>query len=730
MRNLSLSKYIVFLFLLFLFSNNYAQREGLSPSVKQELEQYDELINKYNREGDKTKEAQFLNKAAFLLWHNQINTEAITYFKRALEISSQMNNRRAIMTINTTLGMIYSDMEEYKNALPYLEDGLMHSKAINDRMSIASGLTNIALALQGLNRHNEAIEKLNEAIAIATELENLKLLRRCYGMVYESYQAIGNSDESYKYFNIYNSIDKKVKRLEMDEVKSQAQTEVDNANLQRAQTEYQLNITTEELRYTEDSLERAKIIAREQEMQLRVNELEKRETEAQLRTQKWIIIFIASVSGLIFIFFIYVYYQFRQKKKANKLLAQQKNEIENYSQKLEETNHELEKLSIVASETDNAVIITDEKGNLEWINNGFTRMFGFSFNQLITERQTNILGENTPQEVRQKVEECLQTKKTVNYEMTVAHRGGNEIFVNTTLTPIIDQNGNIKKLIAIDSDISQIKAAEREICEQRDKLHLQNQEITASIRYAMTIQQAILPDNSDIDKCCENFIIYRPKDIVSGDFYWFSRFPEKNMHFIAAVDCTGHGVPGAFMSMIGNRLLNEIVNEKQIFEPAKILALLNDGVHTALRQEQTDNHDGMDLCLCKIELKNNKYLVTYSGAKRPLFFIKKDSKEVETLKADRRSIGGHGKSDQGIQFTNQTIEINTGDSLFLSSDGIIDQNASNRKRFGTKRLLDLLSENSGLKMSEQKINIEKDLDDFMEGQEQRDDITLLGIKLR
>ena len=160
-----------------------------------------------------------------------------------------------------------------------------------------------------------------------------------------------------------------------------------------------------------------------------------------------------------------------------------------------------------------------------------------------------------------------------------------------------------------------IRSQKNKIEEQRDILDLQNQNINASIQYAQNIQRAILPVQNQISNLFESFIIYRPKDIVSGDFYWFTQI--NNTAFLAAVDCTGHGVPGAFMSMIGNSHLNEIVIEKQITNPAKILTLLNEKIIVSLRQDETANKDGMDVCFISIDLKSNE--ITFSGAKRPLY---------------------------------------------------------------------------------------------------------------
>lgn len=270
-----------------------------------------------------------------------------------------------------------------------------------------------------------------------------------------------------------------------------------------------------------------------------------------------------------------------------------------------------------------------------------------------------------------------------------------------------------------------INAQKNKIEEQRDILDLQNKKINASIQYAQNIQRAILPVKNQIKNLFDSFIIYKPKDIVSGDFYWFSRLKDKA--FLAAVDCTGHGVPGAFMSMIGNSSLNEIVLEKQVTEPSKILSLLNEKIIESLRQDETENNDGMDVCFISIDLKSKE--IAFSGAKRPLFIYNKKTSILDEIKGDRISIGGAKNNKKGEAFNNHIIKAETGDILYLSSDGITDQNNPERKRFGSSKLKEIIMENISAPMEAQQEAIEKELNEFQKNEEQRDDITLIGIKI-
>ena len=270
-----------------------------------------------------------------------------------------------------------------------------------------------------------------------------------------------------------------------------------------------------------------------------------------------------------------------------------------------------------------------------------------------------------------------------------------------------------------------INTQKNKIEEQRDKLDLQNKKINSSIQYAQNIQRAILPVKNQIKNLFDSFIIYKPKDIVSGDFYWFTRLKDKA--FLAAVDCTGHGVPGAFMSMIGSSLLNEIVLEKQVSEPSKILSLLDEKIIESLRQDETENNDGMDVCFISIDLKSNE--IAFSGAKRPLFIFKNKTSEFNEIKGDRISIGGAKKDKKNETFNNHIIKAEKGDILYLSSDGLTDQNNLERKRFGSNRLKEVIMSSIAEPMDVQKEIIEKELNNFQQDEEQRDDITLIGIKI-
>ena len=274
-----------------------------------------------------------------------------------------------------------------------------------------------------------------------------------------------------------------------------------------------------------------------------------------------------------------------------------------------------------------------------------------------------------------------------------------------------------------------------EIMAQRDFIAKKNQELaelnihmSQSIQYASSIQRAILPNEAEIQANVKDFfVLYLPKDVVSGDFYWYSKIGNKQ--FFAAVDCTGHGVPGAFMSMIGNTLLNKIINENKIFDPATILEKLNEGVITSLRQKETGNNDGMDVCLCCLEeiVPDESYHLSFAGARRPLFVY--SNNQIFELKGSRNHIGGSGIGLHQSSFETETYQLQRGDAFYLSTDGYVDNPNPKREKFGNDRFKTLLLLYGNEPMDRQKYFLWEELKSFQKDTPQRDDILVMGVRV-
>ena len=273
--------------------------------------------------------------------------------------------------------------------------------------------------------------------------------------------------------------------------------------------------------------------------------------------------------------------------------------------------------------------------------------------------------------------------------------------------------------------------------EANDVINSKNLAIRGSITYAQTIQTALLTKETDFYKYFETSFVYHPKDIVSGDFFWLKQIDIDNENesvFVSVIDCTGHGVPGAFMSIIANSVLKEIVETLQITSPCEILNKLSYNISTLLAQDYSDNKDGMDMALCRLDRKKGEVFssLTFSGARMPLYLRHINEETYIVEKADRMSVAGGVRKGGEIErkiFSETKFNISLGDIIYMITDGLADMSNAQRKRFSRANVLQLLEKIHPLEMDCQAAEIEKTISSYSIGAEQRDDISVLGIKI-
>lgn len=375
----------------------------------------------------------------------------------------------------------------------------------------------------------------------------------------------------------------------------------------------------------------------------------------------------------------------------------------------------------------NLIVVASPDGSVEYVSPSVQNILGFEPNDLLGNGWwvNTKSGDEQSLSFSQYIKTLFETERNPNtneasYERQLSTAFGDDKWIlwNTSVGPD-------NTIISIGSDITQRKKAERELEEKNKSLQQKNEDIIDSIQYARKIQDAILPS---VDKITESFsdafVLYLPKDVVSGDFYFYSK--KENKVFVAAVDCTGHGVPGALMSVVGNSLLKDIIVNRGIEDPSEILKHLDIDLNNLLQQEDTYDvmSDGMDLALAVIDLDINT--LTFSGAMRPLWLLR--NQEIIEIKGDRYPIGYfHGVEKT---FSNTTISLKNKDQLFLFSDGFADQfGGENNKKFNKKKLRELLLATQSMSGEEQKGFLDYALKNWRQETEQTDDVLVIGLKI-
>lgn len=360
-------------------------------------------------------------------------------------------------------------------------------------------------------------------------------------------------------------------------------------------------------------------------------------------------------------------------------------------------------------------------GKLVYVNPAVGNFIGVPSQEVLNKRIHEL---DTDERLVEFLQESLTNIKH-NQEQTISElavtSNDKELIMEIKSIPEISEAGHLESILFVANDMTEFKMIEADIKEK-------NLKISDSINYAQRIQSSILPDTYFIQKFFpRSFIFYRPKDVVSGDFPWF--FHKDGISFIAAVDCTGHGVPGALISFIGYFLLNNIVNEFTHYNAAQILEELHQAVRKTLKQDQegATGRDGMDLALCIID-KENKTL-QYSGAHRPLYLLRDG--ELQEYSATRKAIGGIPLAKKiEKEFENHLINYENEDKIFIFSDGLPDQfGGPDGRKYQARRIREQLTDNKDASMAHFARLFPKDFYDWMGDERQLDDVLLIGVEL-
>lgn len=318
------------------------------------------------------------------------------------------------------------------------------------------------------------------------------------------------------------------------------------------------------------------------------------------------------------------------------------------------------------------------------------------------------------------LDKVLRSRKNAHSEYEIIDHEGNQLFALFTGIPEFNDEMEIESVLAVAHDITDRKRIEQEIQQK-------NKKIEESINYAKSIQGTIIPSAKVIHEQLPNsFMIFKPKDVVSGDFPWMH--VEDDIIYLAAVDCTGHGVPGAMISFVGYFLLNHAIKASKLTQAGEIMDELDMLVTEAFRQNSEDSKikDGMDMGLCRIDLKNKS--VQYAGAHRPVYVIRKDG-ELEEYKGDRFPVGGGSAFKNKTNFACTELTMNEGDTIFFFSDGFPDQFGGPKfRKFGPKKIKEIVVDTAGKSLDTIHHALDSSLVEWQGDGQQTDDILLFGIR--
>lgn len=683
-----------------------------------------QLLNRYKQSKDSSGIAGTANNIGMLQQYLGNYTQALSVLNDALSYSP---DKVQFYQIKLNLGVVHLKAGKYKEAESIFED--VYANAENEAINLESlNYKSFSQYLQ--NKPESALTSGLLANDIAKSTGNKQALLNNVKLLSDIYEELGSFKISKDYANEYQ-------RLKAELAKEEAKVidEFITKQLEIEQQEARIKdlLSKQEQVAAKEREERLEFDKRNKELQLREQELTllKRDQalrQAELKRQALEKEQIAQRLKLA-------------EQKALTIQREQELQLEQEEatrQKLLAEKSNLERLKkqqeLESAQKEQALQskqLVQEK-SLRKYGYGVIALIGvillMAVAGLVNTRKAKRIVDQKKAEIISQYEELKITKEAleaqrehVQYQNTQLEERNKEIYQKN------------EEMLAQNEELRQ---AQEELETQRDYVSAQNEiledkniTINSSIAYALNIQTAILPNLAILnEKFFGHFLIYYPKDVVSGDFYWMEQ--RDNLTFLSVIDCTGHGVPGAFMSMIGYSLLNEIVNSKKLTDPAEILEELHLRVHKSLRQAKTNNQDGMDLSLLVIDHSNSegdRINVHYAGARISLYYYDPLEQGLQEIRGTKRSIGGTYPKKR--PFATHQVKLAKGSTVYMTTDGFADQNNKDRDKISKRGLRALLKRVVTLELNEQAVEIEKAFLAHKGQEEQRDDVTLLGFKI-
>jgi serine phosphatase RsbU (regulator of sigma subunit) len=733
-----------------------------------------------------------LNNMALLYKKNNEFEKSIQMHKQAILMKEKLNDSEGIATSYLNIGSTYLDLKEYKEARQYFEKGLPLAIQLNDETLVCRYYIYLGRSLlesYSLNISSDkllALDYFEKAEKIIQKLKNRHLLFSInFGKAEYYYISTNNQQAEVFAQNALNIAQNLGLRKNIGDVYQLLAKIYQKDNKFEKATEYlDKYISLDDSLKKEQSLNETKRLqaifeSERQEQIISILREQKKLQESEIERQTIWNYSLASGAILLLVIAILVFLQKRERDNQNKKIleksteiSQQKEEITQQNNQLKETFSRLSILSeigrkITATMDENA-LISIIKESIEPIMSvdGFgigvynPRSQAIEYNNFIEKEETLPfhLESITDDKKSLSVQCFLEDKeyfivdlKKEYFQQYQKHADAflGEVPQTAFFLPLrirdrpigvmtiqsFEKNPYTEDNLALLRNLSTYVSIAVANANAYKLIRDKNQNILDSMRYAKTIQGVLTPsEKSILNQFSDYCLIYSPKDIVSGDFYWLTKVNDYT--FIAVVDCTGHGIPGAFMSMIGNMLLEELINQEKHMQPSKILRLMHERIRKLLKQDKPNsknssksNKDGMDMILCRIEKRTSAmYEVIYSGAKRPFWYAEPSHTEIQEIGATRSSIGGKQREEKRL-FEEDIIWLPAGSSLYLTTDGFADQNSPHSERIGSHNLKLFLNTILDENMATQQDLLIDFLEAHKEGAEQRDDITFWGVKL-
>jgi len=630
------------------------------PAAAQNLALIDSIRKVLPAQNEDSTKAILLNELGWEVSYGNLS-EGLLYCQQALELSQKLQFKKGIADASNALGTIYEDMGDYSKALEAHHAAIELRTALGDKEDLGASYINIALVYRSMNDHRQALDYQLQALESFKAIDEVRGVCSAYNDAGVSYLSLGDTAEALKMFS---QAEKRARGLERKHwlANSLSGMGVCYAGMgEHDQAEAAISEALSAINGDGYDYERISTLI----SLASIRKIQKRYDEAA--------------------------YVIEQAMDIAKRIGMKDSEKELYLR--------LSEIYEASGKTPQALAAYKRHTFLK----------------------DSLLNENSRRHIRE-METLYGKEKTERENERLRQKSERQIIFITAGTVALLLLLGLAFLLYNRVRIRQ--RSNEQLEKQKSIIEEKNKAITDSINYAQRIQSALMPAPKDFaDSLREGFVLFRPKDIVSGDFFWLSR--RGPLTFWATADCTGHGVPGGFMSMLGSSFLNEIINDKGLTEPAQILDLLREKVIAALKQTGSagESKDGMDMVLCRIDRQTHE--LTYAAANNSFYTISGGTL-TEHL-PDKQPVGYHTEQKP---FTQKTLQLRQGDMVYCFTDGYADQfGGPQGKKFKYRQFQETLLRISALNMDQQDAALEKTFDDWKGEIEQVDDVLVIGVRL-